>query len=91
MNQHWLSEDFKHRRRSETHEVSFWMDNTASDEVYATKAVVEVKHEIYTTRMEFDWPKERAKLADLERMFERVFEKGRHDAKREIRKVLGCS
>lgn len=62
-----------------------------SDEVNATKAVVEVRHDIYTTRMEFDWPKERAKLADLERMFQRVFEKGRQDAKREIRKVLGCA
>lgn len=91
MTQHWLSEEFKHRRRQETHEVSFWSNNTACDEGAATMAVVEVKRGEYTSRVELPWPEGRSKLASLEQMFQSVFEKGRQDAKREIRDVLGLS
>lgn len=91
MNQHWLSEDFKHRRRHETHEVSFWMNNVACDESTATHAVVEVKNEIYVNQLEFKWPEERSKLADVERMFDRIFDKGKAAMRREFRAMLGAA
>jgi hypothetical protein len=91
MNQHWLSDTFKHRRREETHEVAFWKGNSASDEAEATHATVTVKQEIYCNTLSFKWPEEKINVDSLEAMLRRAFQIGRHDAKREIRDVLGCA
>lgn len=92
MTPHWLSETFKHRRREETHEVAFWNENHASDEAEATRATVVVKMErSYSTQLAFKWPEEKANVDALETMLRRAFEIGRHDAKREIREVLGLA
>lgn len=88
---YWASETFKHRRISPAYSVSFWANNTACIEDHADNAVIEVSRGAFTTRFEIKWPEDRGKLADLERMFEEIFHKGRQDAKREVREVLGAA
>jgi hypothetical protein len=87
----WMSEEFKHRRREEAHEVSFWKDNVASTIDEGNRAVVEVRCGIYSSRLDFEWPTDKAKVDTLESMLRSMFEFGQRDAKREIRKVLGVT
>jgi len=77
-----------HRRYELTHSVCFFREGVASDDKTATKAVIEVANGVYMRRIEFEWPAERSRLSEVEKMLDLAFEKGRRDKAREVRETL---
>ena len=78
-----------HRKYGCCYDRVYWNGNLAGDASDATRAVVEVRTGAYRNDIEFQWPSDRSKIENLEAMLDRAFERGREDAKKEIRSVLG--
>lgn len=84
----WMDKEFQHRRCQDTHDVTFWNDNSASHIDKANKARIEIRHGIYTTEWSFKWPEEKDDLEKVERMLRLAFEMGQRAKIEEFKRIM---
>lgn len=68
--------------------LSFWLGHTAATRETADNCQIE-GWPFAGTPVRFDWPREQTQVEDIKGLLLRAYEAGQHQAKKEIRDVLG--